>query len=91
MDFVVGRTQRVSPSTEKTDSAGTHIEAKILHVREPRRRRDPRKGDDSRKSGSPAADPPGARVLVMLVPDAFRLPEDLESGEYRVFLRIARR
>jgi hypothetical protein len=30
-------------------------------------------------------------VLVLMIPDRSRLPEGLESGQYRVFLRFARR
>jgi len=93
MDFVVGRTQRTQGATERSSDAPSPIEARLLHVREPRRRRrGPESGEpDQRASGSAQADPPGAQVLVLLVPDAHKLPEDLSDGSYRVFLRFAKR
>jgi hypothetical protein len=30
-------------------------------------------------------------VLVLLIPEGQQLPRDLETGSYRIFLRIARR
>ena len=36
-------------------------------------------------------DPVNARVLILMVPDGTRLPEGLDSGQWRVFLRFARR
>jgi hypothetical protein len=93
MDFVVGRTQRTQSATERTSDAPAPLEARLLHVREPRRRRrdpDPEQ-PDQRASGSAQADPPGAQVLVLLVPDGHKLPVDLSDGSYRVFLRFAKR
>ncbi len=93
MDFVVGRTVRVSQTESSKSEQSGFIEAKILHVREPRRRRspDPEAHHGKERRAVAETDPPGARVLVMLVPDAYRLPEDIDQGEYRVFLRITRR
>lgn len=91
MDVTVGRIPAIGKAQEKKLDPGAPIEAKILHVRQPRRARDPRKSVNSRQSSSAAIDPPGARVLVLLVPDAFKLPDDLSSGDYRLFLRIVKR
>lgn len=93
MDFVVGRSQRVTSATDRGSSQATPIEARVLHVRAPRRRRggqDPSQ-PDNRASGSTQADPPGAQVLVLLVPDAHKLPDNIGDGSYRVFLRFAKR
>jgi len=90
MDYVIGRIPRPGMAQGKTAREGQSIEAKVLHVREPRRRQQEAvEGEDRRKSS--ATDPPGARVLVVLVPDAYRLPEDIEQGDYRVFLRFVRK
>lgn len=93
MDFVVGRTQRLQGTTERSADGPSPIEARLLHVREPRRRRrGPDPGEpEQRAGGSAQADPPGAQVLVLLVPDGYKLPEDLSDGSYRVFLRFAKR
>jgi hypothetical protein len=93
MDFVVGRSQRVTSATDRGSSQATPIEARILHVRPPRRRRDGRDSDqpDMRAPGSAQADPPGAQVLVLLVPEAHKLPDNIGDGSYRVFLRFAKR
>lgn len=90
MDFVVGRIPRIGTASDQKAKEKLGIEAKILHVREPRRRREEeRKGEERR--GSSQTDPPGARVLVVLVPEAYRLPEDLDDGDFRVFLRFVRK
>ncbi|MDQ7007255.1 MAG: hypothetical protein Q9Q40_08485 [Acidobacteriota bacterium] len=90
MDFVVGRIPRTNSSTEKNVTQSLGIEARVLHMREPRRRnRDAVEGEERRRDQG--TDPPGARVLVVLVPEAYKLPENLDSGEYRVFLRFVRK
>ncbi len=90
MDVTIGAVTRVGDKAEAREGAGAQLEARLLHVRSPRRTRRS-KAAEERAAGSPAADPPGARVLVLLVPDAFRLPPDLDQGRYRVFLRFVRR
>ena len=91
MDFVVGRIPRTSTASEQKAKETLGIEAKILHVREPRRRRREESSEREERRSSPKTDPPGARVLVILVPDAYRLPEDLDDGDFRVFLRFVRK
>jgi hypothetical protein len=95
MDFVIGRIPPSGAPADRSTNAKGQIEARVLHVREPRRgRRRDDPGDltqQRREPGSRNADPPGARVIVLLVPEAHRLPENLGSGEYRVFLRVVRK
>ena len=86
MDFVVGKIPAIGPAREGAENPPHQLEARILHVRSPRGRQVSRDGKSPRKP-----DPPGARVLVLLVPDAHRLPEGLDEGQYRVFLRFARK
>jgi hypothetical protein len=93
VDVVIGRIPAIAGSAERKPEPGAPIEAKVLHVRQPRRSRDPNKvkGGNQRQSSSAQVDPPGARVLVLLVPDAYKLPEDLMDGNHRIFLRIVKR
>lgn len=90
MDFTVGRIPTAVTTSDKKDGTKSWIEAKVLHLREPRRRRGSSENVEERSPDSTATDPPGARVMVLLVPDGYRLPEDMASGNYRVFLRLAR-
>ncbi len=92
MDVVIGRIPAIAGTAERRPEPGAPIEAKVLHVRQPRRSRDPNKiKGNQRQASSAAVDPPGARVLVLLVPDAYKLPDDLMDGNHRIFLRIVKR
>lgn len=92
MDLVIGRIPAVGPANDKRADQGTPVEARVLHIRQPRRSRNPDKVKDARRApASPQADPPGARVLILLVPEAFKLPDDLDKSNYRVFLRFVKR
>jgi hypothetical protein len=71
---------------------GGAVEAKILAVRNPRRqRKGPPSPATERRETSAERDPATGRVLVLLIPDGSRLPEGIEPGSYRVFLRFAKR
>ena len=62
MDFVVGRSQRVTSATDRGSSQATPIEARILHVRPPRRRRDGRDSDQPDICEPPARPRPTRRA-----------------------------
>ena len=91
MDIRVGEVARVGPLPAKIAIAGGVIEVKVLAVRPARRGRASAPGKAERRSGGPAQDPPGARVLVVMVVDGTLVPDDLHTGRYRTFLRFARR
>ena len=90
MDLVVGRIPPARNGPDGTREGRKLLEARILHVREPRRRRAERRGEE-RRDAPAQQDPPGARALVLLVPDAHRLPPDLGDGNWRVFLTFSRK
>jgi hypothetical protein len=92
MDIVIGATQRIGDPGKKIEPGGNLVEAKVLNVRPPRRQRSgPGMGKTERRNGQPAYDPVAGRVLVLLVPEGYHIPADLDSGNYRVFLRITPR
>lgn len=92
MEIVIGATGRIGPSSQKTEPMGTLIEARVLNVRPPRRRpAGPGAGRVERRTGQAANDPASGRVIVLLVPEGYHIPSDIDSGNYRVFLRFASR
>jgi hypothetical protein len=90
MDVTIGAVSRAGDKSDTKETAASQLEARLLHVRGPRRSRASAPAEQ-RAPGSPAVDPPGARILVLLVPDGFRLPPDLDQGRYRLFLRLVRK
>jgi hypothetical protein len=93
VDIRVGATSPIGSRGEKTDGGAAPLEAKILAVRAPRRRAGGPPGNrvERREGKQGSKDPLGGKVLVLMIPDGSRLPEGIESGEYRIFLRFARR
>jgi hypothetical protein len=93
MDIRVGAVAPVGPLTQKTPDPQGVAEARVLAVRTPRRGRRVIPGGrvDQRRRDSPSLDPPGARVLVLMVVDGTAIPDDALSGNYRVVVRFSRR
>ena len=88
MEIVIGAAPRVGPPPKRTPTAGGgFVEAKILNVRQPRRRRENRSGQGDRRQRD-AQDPVGGRVMVLLIPEGYNIPTDITSGDYRIFLRF---
>ena len=94
MDIRVGAVAPVGSSAKTIVIPAGFIEVKVLAVR-PARRTAQSGGSDRqverRRAGGSAPDPPGARVLVVMVVDGRLVPVVLESGRYRTFIRFARR
>jgi hypothetical protein len=92
MEIVVGSSRQTTPTRAKnqeTTGAG-FVEAKVLTVRSTRNRRGvPPAGDRDRRQGGNDYDPAAGRVLMLLVPDGGMIPRDIESNNYRVFVRFA--
>ena len=93
MDIVIGRTSRTTPIKDKTTQVlPGAVEAKVLNVRPPRGQRATTfDGQNKRSRKSVAQDPAGGRVMVLLVPEGYKIPRDVQTGKYRVFLRFVRR
>ena len=90
MDIVIGAVSRVSPPPRKSPAGGGgFVEAKVLNVRQPRRRREGRPGESDRRQVNAKDDPAAGRVMVLLVPEGYNIPPDIASDNYRIFLRFA--
>jgi len=93
MEIVIGATPRVAQIRDKTpQTLPGAIEAKVLHVRPPRNgRRGPYNGQDKRVYGSPREDPAGGQVIILLIEEGYKVPKDIQSGNYRALVRFVRR
>ena len=92
MEIVIGAPVRVGPPPKRSPSKESgYVEAKILNVRQPRRRRERPPGEGDRRHANVFEDPVGGRVMVLLVPEGYNIPPDIASGNYRIFLRFAPR
>jgi len=89
MDFVVGAPRPIGPPGKRLPNQPQVVEARILNVRPPRRGvRGPGAKQDNRRGRSPEQDPAAGRVMTLLVPEGYYVPADIDSGNYRVFLRF---
>jgi hypothetical protein len=92
MEIVIGAAPRVGPPPKRGPSGGPgFVEARVLNVRQPRRRRERPPGEGDRRHDAAVQDPVGGRVMVLLVPEGYNIPPDIDSGNYRIFLRFAPR
>ena len=90
MEIVIGATRRVGAPGKAPVPKGNLVEAKVLNVRPPRRRpMGPGAQQVERRHGQTNYDPAAGRVMVLLVPEGYHIPQDIDSGNYRVFLRFA--
>jgi hypothetical protein len=89
MEIVIGAAPRVGPPQRKGPGSGPgYLEARVLNVRPPRRRPGDPAGDDERRKDRGIADPASGRVVVLMIPEGYNLPQDIDNGNYRVFLRF---
>ena len=90
MEIVIGAAPRVGPPPKRSPAGGGgFVEARVLNVRQPRRRRERPPGEGDRRQFNAQEDPVGGRVMVLLVPEGYNIPQDIASGNYRIFLRFA--
>lgn len=91
MDFKIGGTTRIGSPADKKAGPTNHIEAKVLAIRAPRKRTTAVQSQPERRKNPQQRDPSGGRILVLMIPDGHQLPDGIERGSYRVFLRFAKR
>ena len=104
VDFKIGAIPAITMPDENPAKEGSGIvQASVLAVRPPRasgRTGAPPSRDAAADRGAaeerrrrrmgPRTDPPGARVLTLLVSDPSGIPADAESGAWRVVVRFVR-
>jgi hypothetical protein len=90
MHIIIGPTYAVeSPGTRNPAAMNGPVEARVLGVRAPRERPgNPPNGQKDRRTKKDRPDPKGGRVMLLLVPEGFKIPKDVESGNYKVLLRF---
>ncbi len=89
MDIVIGATSPVKMPKPKDAAHGPKmIEARILNVRQPRKRKADRPTSEGERRKQNVSDPVGSRVMVLLIPEGQRLPKDIESGRYKIQMRF---
>lgn len=91
MEIIIGSSPHISQEIQTKTQPATSgvVEAKLLHVRKPRKGIAGPSGMERRQKQT--QDPLKGRVLTVLVPDAALLPKDLENSEYRVMLRFSKK
>ncbi len=93
MNIVIGGATRIGPpgNQAKSDSEATLVEAKLLDIRSPRKRRGTPPNGTERREQSDPGDPASGRVMILLIPDGQKVPRGVESGSHRIFLRFVPR
>lgn len=94
MRIVIGETPRVGATSGGQGSSGSdavQIEARLLDVRSPRKRRGYSPDGQERREQHESGDPVGGRVITLLIPDGQKLPRGVENGSHRIFLRFVPR
>ncbi|MEE4165742.1 MAG: hypothetical protein V2I35_07080 [Desulfocapsaceae bacterium] len=91
MEIIIGSAPHINREIppKRAPVEGGAVEAKLLHIRKPRKGIAGPSGMERRQKQ--ARDPVKGRVLTVLVPDAALLPKDIDSAEYRVILRFSRK
>lgn len=95
MDILVGAITAVSmPDLAARGEAHGTVEGTVLAVRPPRGSRHGGEGDKKppedrrRRRSTTRVDPPGARVLTLLITDPAGIPVDAGTAPYRVLVRF---
>ena len=91
MEIIIGSSPQINREIppKQSQPAGVAVEAKLLHVRKPRKGIAGPSGMERRQKQT--QDPLKGKILTLLVADATLLPKDIESNEYRVMLRFSRK
>lgn len=97
MDIVVGAIPKAQiAGRDSAQGPGGAVEGQVLAVRLPRGTRSAVEGARSqpderrRRRGVRDVDPPGSKVLTLLIPDPTGIPADVGTARYRVIVRFVR-
>ncbi len=75
MRIVIGETTNRGPTVPYRPVETAVVEARVLEIRDPREREGPDSG----------------RVVVLMVPEGYKIPRGADSGKYRTYLRFVAR
>lgn len=90
MEIIIGSIPPLPAQGQKLpEKSSGAIEAQLLHVRPPRKGIAGPSGRERRVKE--ASDPVRGRVLTIMVPDATKLPADIDTARYDVSVRLIRR
>jgi hypothetical protein len=90
MEIVIGAPPRVGAAKKnRKEQQSEFVEGKILGVRQPRKYLlNPPVGEQDRRSENHVSDPMGGRVLTLLIPDGYKVPNNIRNGEFRILMRF---
>ena len=91
MEIVIGNIPPLkNPSSPGMAPGGGIVEGKLLNIRPPRkgRQQPPPAGQRERRRKATVRDNPGGRVVTLFIPEGYKIPKDLDSGNYRLFLKF---
>jgi hypothetical protein len=93
MNIVIGDVPRVGSAGQyRSDMEPALLEARLLDIRKHRKQLgDPAVGQTERREGGDGSDSPSGQVLTLLIPEGYKIPRGVESGQYRIFLRFVQR
>jgi hypothetical protein len=90
MEIIIGSMPPLGQQAEKPqEKPGNLIGAQLLNVRPPRKGIAGPSGMERREKK--VKDPLKARVITIMVPDASLLPQDIDRGQYNVYVRFVRK
>ena len=90
MEIVIGAPPRVgNAKRNRSERPGEFVEGKLLGVRQPRKPvlYSPAREED-RRSENHVADPMGGRVLTLLIPEGYKVPNNIGNGDFRILMRF---
>jgi hypothetical protein len=90
MEIVIGAPPRIGTAKKnRSEHRGEFVEGKLLGVRQPRKPvlYSPAREAD-RRSENHAADPVGGRVVTLLIPEGYKVPNNIASGDFRILMRF---
>lgn len=93
MEIIIGGIRSLDASGKAPLAANnSSIEARVLDIRAPRKRDGrPPQGQNERRTAKSPSDPANARIMTILIPEGQKIPKDIASGNYKLFLRFVRR
>ncbi len=93
MDISIGPAEGISPIEPRRQPQGDgSLTARILRIRAARYGRRSPQGErrEGRRRGEPRFDPPGAKVITLLIGEGDRIPDDVGPGKWEVVVSFRR-